>query len=112
MPDFSKEQSKKVQVGSKEAIITILKPSSLKTHCSETQVDPILALSGSWQIGKQDGQTERGNSSTLKVSNNFYKVENLSKELQRVQLVTKRVLEKSSEETREPFGTKVRLSGG
>jgi hypothetical protein len=39
-------------------------------------------------------------------------VENLSKELQRVQVVTKRVLEKSSEETREPFGTKVRLSGG
>ncbi len=39
-------------------------------------------------------------------------MENLSKELQRVQVVTKRVLEKSSEETREPFGTKVRLSGG
>jgi hypothetical protein len=57
MPDFSKEQSSKIQVGSKEGIITILKPSSLKTHRSETQVDPILALlSGSWQIGKKDVQ--------------------------------------------------------
>jgi hypothetical protein len=54
MPDFSKEQSKKFQVGSKEGIITILKPSSLNTHCSETQVDPILAHSGSWQIDKKD----------------------------------------------------------
>jgi hypothetical protein len=35
MPDFSKEQSGKIQVGSKEAIITILKYSSLKTPCSE-----------------------------------------------------------------------------
>jgi hypothetical protein len=68
MPDFSKEQSKKVHVGSKEGIITILKPSLLKTHCSETQVDPILALSGSWQIGKKHGQTERGNNSTLKLA--------------------------------------------
>jgi hypothetical protein len=56
MPDFSKEQLRKIQVGSKEGIITILKPSSLKTHCSETQVDPILALSGPWQIGKKDSQ--------------------------------------------------------
>jgi hypothetical protein len=107
MPDFSKEQSKKVQVGSKEGIITILKHSSLKTYCSETQLDPILA-----QIGKKDGQTKRGNRLHSLISNNCYKVENLSKELQRVQVVTKRVLEKSSEETREPFGTKVRLSGG
>jgi hypothetical protein len=67
-PDFSKEQSKKVQVGSKEGIITILKPSSLKTHCSETQVDPVLGLSGSWQIGKKDGQAERANSSTQKLA--------------------------------------------
>jgi hypothetical protein len=55
MPDFSKEQSNKIHVGSKEGTITILKPSSLKTFCSE-QVDPILALSGSWQIGKKDVQ--------------------------------------------------------
>jgi hypothetical protein len=48
MPDFSKEQSNKVQTGSKEGIlIIILKLSSLKTPCSETRVDPILALSGS-----------------------------------------------------------------
>jgi hypothetical protein len=54
MPDFSKEQSNKVQAGYKEGIlIIILKLSSLKTPCSETQVDPILALSGSWQIGKK-----------------------------------------------------------
>ncbi len=26
----------------------------MKTHCSETQVDPILAHSGSWQIGEKD----------------------------------------------------------
>jgi hypothetical protein len=62
MPDFSEEQSNKIQGGSKEGIIAILKPSSLKTPCSETQVDPILALSGltlsgSWQIGKKDVQT-------------------------------------------------------
>jgi hypothetical protein len=56
MPDLSKEQSKEIQVGSREGIITILKPSSLKTHCSETQADPILALSGSWQISKKDSQ--------------------------------------------------------
>jgi hypothetical protein len=31
-----------------------------------TQVDPILALSGSWQIGKKDFQTERGNNTTIK----------------------------------------------
>jgi hypothetical protein len=30
MPDFSKEQSKKVQVGSKEGKFTILKPSSFE----------------------------------------------------------------------------------
>ncbi len=35
LPDFSIEQSNKIQVGSKEGIITILKPSSLKTPCSE-----------------------------------------------------------------------------
>jgi len=35
-------------------------------------------------------------------------VEKLEKELKNVQLLTKKVLEKSSEETREPFGTKVR----
>jgi hypothetical protein len=33
-----------------------------------TQVDPILALSGSRQIGKKDVQTERGNNSTLKLA--------------------------------------------
>jgi hypothetical protein len=69
MLDFSKEQSNKIQVGSKEGIITILKPSSLKTPCSETQIDPIVALSGSWQIGKKKMfKTERGNNSTLKLA--------------------------------------------
>jgi hypothetical protein len=37
-----------------------------------TEADPILALSGSWQIGKKDVQTERGNNSTSKISNNFH----------------------------------------
>jgi hypothetical protein len=62
MPNFSKEQSKKIQVGSEEGIITILKPCLLKTHCSETQVDPILAHSGYRQIGKKDTvlKTKRG----------------------------------------------------
>jgi hypothetical protein len=57
MPDFSNEHLRKIQVGSKEGINTILKSNALKTHCSETQVDPILALSGSWQIGKKDSQS-------------------------------------------------------
>jgi hypothetical protein len=35
LPDFAIEQSNKFQVGSKEGIITIFKPSSLKTPCSE-----------------------------------------------------------------------------
>jgi hypothetical protein len=40
MPDVSKEQSNKVQAGSKEDILIItLKLSSLKNPCSETQVD-------------------------------------------------------------------------
>jgi hypothetical protein len=54
MQDFSKEQLRTIQVGSKKGIITILKPSSLKTHCSETQAGPILAQSGSWQMAKKD----------------------------------------------------------
>jgi hypothetical protein len=56
MQDFSKEHLRKIQDGSKKGIITILKPNSLKTNCSETQVGPILAISGSWQIGKKDSQ--------------------------------------------------------
>ncbi len=39
-----------------------------------TQVDPILALSGSWQIDKKDVQTERGNNFTSKISNNFHRM--------------------------------------
>jgi hypothetical protein len=45
---IKKEHPWKVQAGSKEGITTYLKPSSLKTHCTTTQVDPILAHSGSW----------------------------------------------------------------
>jgi hypothetical protein len=39
MPWISQKNN---QVGSKGGIITILKPSSLKTHCSETQGRPNL----------------------------------------------------------------------
>jgi hypothetical protein len=38
MPDFSKEQSKKIQVGSKEGIITIFKAQFIE--------DPLLRNSG------------------------------------------------------------------
>jgi hypothetical protein len=53
--------------------VHFLKPSSLKTPCSETQVDPILALSGSWQIGKKDVQNRARKKLHSKISNNFYR---------------------------------------
>jgi hypothetical protein len=49
LPNFSIEQSNKIQVGSKAGIFIILKPQFIEDPLLRTQVDPILALSGSWQ---------------------------------------------------------------
>jgi len=50
---FLKRTLRKIQEGSKEGIITNLKPGSMEVHCTGTQKDPILAHSGSWWIGKK-----------------------------------------------------------
>jgi hypothetical protein len=68
LPDFSIEQSNKIQVGLKRANNHNIKVQFIEDPLLRTQVDPILALSGSWQIGKKDIQTERGNNSTLKLT--------------------------------------------
>jgi len=66
MSDFSKDQSNKIQVWFKRGYNHNIKVQFIEDPLLRTQVDPILALSGSWQIGKKDFQTERGNNSTLK----------------------------------------------
>jgi hypothetical protein len=68
MPDSSKDQSNKVQVWFKRGYNHNIKVQFVGDPLPRTQVDPILALSGSWQIGKEDVQTERGNNSTLKLA--------------------------------------------
>jgi hypothetical protein len=74
MPDFSKDQSNKIQVWFKRGYNHNFKVQFIGDPLLRTQVDPILALSGSWQIGKKDFQIERGNTcrSTHKKCNNFY----------------------------------------
>jgi len=74
LPDFSIEQSNKIQVGSKRGHNHNIKVQLIEDPLLGTQVDPILALSGSWQIGKKDVQTERGNNSTSKISNIFHRL--------------------------------------
>jgi hypothetical protein len=53
MPDFSKDQSNKIQVWYKRGNNHNIKVQFIGDPLLRTQVDPILALSGSWQIGKQ-----------------------------------------------------------
>jgi hypothetical protein len=72
LPDFSIEQSNKIQVWFKRGNDHNIKVQFIEDPLLRTQVDPILALSGSWQIGKKDVQTERGNNSTSKISNIFH----------------------------------------
>jgi hypothetical protein len=72
MPDFSKEQSNKIQVWFKRGHNHNFKAQFIEDPLLRIQVDPILALSGSWQIGKKDVQTERGNNSTSQISNIFH----------------------------------------
>jgi hypothetical protein len=50
MPDFSKEQSIKNQVWFKRGHNHNLKAQFIEDPLLRTQVDPILALSGSWQV--------------------------------------------------------------
>jgi hypothetical protein len=68
MSDFSKEQSNKIQVWFKRGHNHNFKAQFIEDSLLRTQVDPILALSISWQIGKKDVQTGRGNRSTLKLA--------------------------------------------
>ncbi len=63
------EQSNKIQLWVKRGHNHNIKVPFIEDPLLRTQVDPILALSGSWQIGKKDVQTERGNNSTSKISN-------------------------------------------
>jgi hypothetical protein len=56
LPDFSKDQSNKIQVWFKRGYNQIIKVQFIGDPLLRTQVDPILALSGSWQIGKKDVQ--------------------------------------------------------
>jgi len=56
LPDFSKEQSNKIQVWFKRGNNHNIKVQFIEDPLLRTQVDPILALSGSWQIGKKDVQ--------------------------------------------------------
>jgi hypothetical protein len=72
MPDFSNDQSNKIQVLFKRGYYHTIKVQLIEDPLLRTQVDPILALSGSWQIGKKDFQAERGKRSTHKKCNNFY----------------------------------------
>jgi hypothetical protein len=72
MAYFSKDQSNKIQVWFKRGYNHKIKVQFIEDPLLRTQVDPILAFSGSWQIGKKDFQTERGNRSTHKKYNNFY----------------------------------------
>jgi hypothetical protein len=72
MPDFSKEQSNKIQVWFKRGHNHNVKVQFIGDPLLRTQVDPILALSGSWQTGIKDVQTERGNNSTSKISIIFH----------------------------------------
>jgi hypothetical protein len=73
MPDFSKEQKNKIQVWFKRGHNHNFKAQLIGDPLLRTRIDPILALSGSWQIGKKDVHTERGNNSTSKISSNFHK---------------------------------------
>jgi hypothetical protein len=68
MPDLSKGQSSKIKVWFKRGHNHNFIAQFIEDPLLRTQVDPILALSGSWQIGKKDVQTERGNKSTLKLA--------------------------------------------
>jgi hypothetical protein len=56
MPDFSKDQSNKIQVWFKKGYNHKIKVQFIGDPLLRTQVDPILTLSGSWQIGKKDFQ--------------------------------------------------------
>jgi hypothetical protein len=76
MPDFSKDQSNKIQIWFKRGYNHNIKVQFIGDPLLRTQVDPILALSGSWQIGKKGFQTERGNNTTLN-KQYFYKVRGL-----------------------------------
>jgi hypothetical protein len=67
MPDFSKEKSNKIQVWFKRGNNHNIKVQFIEDPLLRTQ-----ALFGSWQIGKKDVQTERGNNSTPKISNIFH----------------------------------------
>jgi hypothetical protein len=49
MPDFPKEQSNKIQVWFKGGHNQNFKAQFIEDPLLRTQVDPILALSGSWQ---------------------------------------------------------------
>jgi hypothetical protein len=53
MPDFSKDQSNKIQGWFKRGHNHNCKAQFIEDPLLRTQVDPILALSGSWQIGKK-----------------------------------------------------------
>ena len=67
---FLKRTLRKIQEGSKEGIITNLKPGSMEVHCTGTQKDPILAHSGSWWIGKKSLKL-REELATLKIALKF-----------------------------------------
>jgi hypothetical protein len=56
MPDSSKDQSNKIQVWFKRGYNHNIKVQFIGDPLLRTQADPILALSGSWQIGKKDFQ--------------------------------------------------------
>jgi hypothetical protein len=65
MPDFSKDQSNKIQVWFKRGYNHKIKVQFIEDPLLRTQVDPILVHSGSWQIGKKIFKTEQGNNTTL-----------------------------------------------
>jgi hypothetical protein len=68
---FLKRKFRKIQEGSKEGIITNLKPGSMEVHCTGTQKDPILAHSGSWWIGKKKALKLSEELATLKIALKF-----------------------------------------